>query len=735
MCDQMRVDNAPAVNSKTRRAKLTTRGRLRVESARVIKRKSEQTKVRKAEKRRARLNNVKTTQITPISKNRLLQPATPKAKFRKRQRFKAWLPTHLFHAKRAHMTASKEPLWRMAIPLSPTQRCYRPTHRAANTRGGMAWDASYMSTLGLRGREAGIMGILKGLGVDAATTTSSRSARWLSGTRVWEGWVFHRDLDPSHPIAPVSILWQSCAQHDSAVEGEAAASKKSRRQALLRVHPSAFLELWEELLKLAKTQKPTVSVEDLRFEVGSIELVGPATTEALVGTLWSMQDNAASEKNRQSSAATWAKLRSINSPAQLPVGATLGFDVVDPRLHHPLKTVDIKLNIEEQADLMAILASWPVDDAARPQALFDHRSRILAARQLPSQKSINRRKGEAPLGSYPSALPSDPRIPIIAYAEKQGARGQGCWVIMMPWKCVLPVWYSLMFYPLSTGGTIRFGGLQQTRQLAYEAGVPWFPGDFPGTDAGRNWELHEQKKRRAAWESRPKGRRIEWESVDLRRGRKGEVGIGWACDWDCLRNIVCMNHQGTPSVWRQLSRQEALKTLRKQQRDGDCGAGLLAAVKITMLHQGVVHACARIYRLPTTDLKLREQWKRGSGTSTGKSHQASSHVTKAQTDDAANVRRQHLAAMLLGEAQSQGPGEEALLAVPDEADLIGFVSTGDFNLAEGLGTSIGSIALEQVVRLPTPCDTSLEEFTRDRCLCIVRESGHGLGRLARWEFV
>jgi len=67
---------------------------------------------------------------------------------------------------------------------------------------------------------------------------------------------------------------------------------------------------------------------------------------------------------------------------------------------------------------------------------------------------------------------------------------------------------------------------------------------------------------------------------------------------------------------------------------------------------------------------------------------------------------------------------------PGEEDLIGFVTTGEFNLAEGKGVAVGSVVVTKV----------LESLKRDKqagCkegrLCIVRNAGERMGRLARWE--
>ena len=732
----MREDNTPTINTRTRQAKAPTKARLRLDVARSKKRASETTKTKKAVKKQMRDADAAAIRIPPVPKGQLQRPITPKAKFRKRQRFKAWLPTHIFHAKRAHMPPSKDPLWRMAIPLSPTQKCYGPTHRVTNARGAMAWDMSYMSTIGLVGPQASIICILKAVGVgrelgDAWWTTKAK--RWLSGTRVWDGWVFERDSNPKSAIAPVTIIWQ-VLEGSQIRDVNSTDTKRPKRQAIIRVHPSAFFQVWNELLKLSKIQKPAVAVEDLRFEIGSIDVVGPASSEALVGTLWPILDEDHQADSSERPESVWNKMRSLSNPAQLPAGGTLAFDIIDPRLHNPPRTVDLKLKQEHEDNLIQTLTSWPVDRTQRSQRLFDRRARVLSSLRLPSQKSINRRKGQAAVGAYPSPLSSDPHIPIIAYAQKQAGPGQGTWTVMMPWKCVTPIWYSLMFYPLSTGGTIRFGGLEQTRQRAFEAGQPWFPADFPSTEAGKVWETAEQQKRKSSWESQPKDRRLAFDSTDLGKGRRGEIGIGWACDWDRLLGPV-REHAGIAgkASARYMLMPDAIKLLKMPTAEY---TGLaLVAVKIIMQQQGVAKTCARVYRLPTIDLRLRKRWIERSKTVTKRVQAEKRNVQPrlSRVPQSAQDRREYLATMLLGKKDAPHDGEEETFVVPDEVDLIGFVTTGNFNLTQGLGTSIGSVAVNRVLRPPTSSTLSKEEFAKSRHFCIVRESGHGTGRLARWE--
>src|SRR6202034_3069396 len=98
--------------------------------------------------------------------------------------------------------------------------------------------------------------------------------------------------------------------------------------------------------------------------------------------------------------------------------------------------------------LLQTLSAWSSDSHPASSALFDRDARFKATR-LPSQKSLNRRKGQAPPGSYPTIVTTDPPIPIMLLASRSTARSssQGTWTLLAPWKCILPIWYGLVHYP------------------------------------------------------------------------------------------------------------------------------------------------------------------------------------------------------------------------------------------------------------------------------------------------
>ncbi|KAL8925041.1 MAG: hypothetical protein Q9208_003725 [Pyrenodesmia sp. 3 TL-2023] len=817
---KMKEDNTPTVTS--RRRKPTSHMRLRLETAKKLQQLHARQKKRHAAAKGKQSDGGKdtdkvTASITPakrLKKNTLAKPNEPPSKFRKRQKHKSWLPTHVYHAKRAHMTEPKHPLWRFAIPLSPTEKTFRKTHRAGSLRGCVGWDTSYMSTIGLEGVEASLLGLLCGIGVDEDAVSGKKMAKWRRGTRSWRGWVRERDNEQKW-IARIGVVW--CLQKEKSTRVEDLPSdKKVKRKCFLRVHPSAFLQLWTEVMKVAKIQRPQVMVEDLRFEIGSIDVTGPGSTEALIGAL---QPCTKARKNATEDVAAtiWSSLGSVTNPSGLPLNAILAFDASDPRLHYPPRKIQSPPSESANDDLLQILATWPPDATQTSPSIFDRTARLTASRLLPSQKAINRRKGDAMPGHYPSPAPNDPQIPIMLMASRSPhASGQGTWTLLLPWKCVLPVWYHIMHHPLSTGGNPRFGGLEEIRQIAFEQGTPWFPGDFPGTQAGWVWEMMERAKRKADWDKRPTGKRVAWESLELGKGEKGELGMGWACDWGYLYKPPETTEPVRPSqattTDSSIKDDETSKATGaapetpKQTADQTLPPSLhhiplpesdlrlnspaslprdsqaLTTIHITLLSRGSPTTCARLYRLPTTSPELRAQWlalaysilhpPKKQPRRPNPNLDRRKILASLPQNESHPLRTQQTALSLLAPPSASGtfgeedgkiiqPGSTDYPSVPDRDDLIGFVTTGNFDLGQGKASAIGCIALEKVVQQEEQqqaegtekmaADRAAGGLTNDEAkqkvvdlekklgakivgrFCIVRDAGQSVGRLGRWE--
>ena len=81
-------------------------------------------------------------------------------------------------------------------------------------------------------------------------------------------------------------------------------------------------------------------------------------------------------------------------------------------------------------------------------------------------------------------------------------------------------------------------------------------------------------------------------------------------------------------------------------------------------------------------------------------------------------------------SQGKRPGKAAELPdVPGEEDLIGFVTTGDFNLKEGRGTGVGALSWQKIFGRGKKVGEVVGKA------CIVRDVGSGIGRLAYWEVI
>lgn len=838
-------DETPTVEARRRKPK-TTRGRIRVEMAKKLgllaekkrKRRLKEAKERakraceagvdgKSKEKREKVSAamkqlIDTRPARPkIRRNVLNEPPKPKARFRKRQINKTWLPTHMWHVKRAKMTPPKEPLWRFAVPLTPNEKVYRPTHRASIAKGAMIWDMSYMSTISLTGHAAGIARTLRTLGMSHDSLWDARGQRWRDGHRKWSGALSKQHGDGRRQVGPATVFWNPEATFPPPSEDAQNQKKRDKRQVYIRLHPSCFLEVFNLLVKLIKRETPQLHVEDLRFEIGSIDLTGPGATEALLGIIRPYHKD-----GKEAHATAFKSLSTGNAATSLPPDSILGFSAQDPRLAYPPKSC-----ISTSNNYVAIQPeksnATSTDASPPPYLLFDRDARFKASLH-PTQKTLNRRKAENPPGEPLKVTNADPPFPIVLISSRTQASPQGSWTLLAPWKCILPIWYSLVHYPLSTGGNPRVGGLDELRQVTFEQGLPWFPGDFPGTDAGAEWELEQRQKRKAHWEKRPKSKRVEWNTLDLGAGRKGEIGIGWACEFERLFGL-----QKEPEIDKQP--QPADQTGRKDPdaktkedevlvKDGEEGASVqnqpgdptevalsrkstkdltphpltrvhhlskatfkalanskiperpppnsLINVKISFPGRGVAKACARIYRLPQNSTKspttaassiqpevpatqpppnddklpanLGEQWlARLPGSATYNRDPSSSSFTTAHhrplrfPPDADHDTQKLLFAKSLMTSKLPFPPEKPLngngdhLPVPNEEDLIGYVTKGEFNLADGKGAAIGSVSAEKVL-----------EALRARgghggggYVCVVRDAGESIGWIARWEII
>ncbi|KAK8102813.1 POPLD domain-containing protein [Apiospora sp. TS-2023a] len=748
---EMVNDNTPTVSARTRKP-ASTRARLRAETAKRLGKLIER-KRKKSLQKHGELDPeiVQIRAARPkIRRNALNSPLVTEKKFKKRQLDKTWLPTHLWLAKRARMTKPKEPLWRFAIPLTPNAKSLWH-YKMRRTSLEISW---------LDGR--------------LAMERQAERPRLEIGNKPLEyDFDSEKGVDP-RTIGPATMIW------NPEETNEATAETTKTRRLFIRVHPSVFLETFNELLRLAKGVTPKPYVEDLRYEIGSIDVTGPSATEALSTVLKSYYSKPGL---KEAHAAKFESLGGRVEPSSLPAGSLLAFSAMDPRLQHPPRRLPTS---KENGLGVETVAKWyQLYQSSQPFALFDRDSRYKASR-LPSLKSLNKRRGKGGPGALLEPTQVDPKIPLILLSHRppviQGhSEGPGTWTVMLPWKCVLPVWYSLMHCPLSTGGNVMFGGVNELRQLAFEQRVPWFPCDIVGSDAGMVWELQQRQERKSAWDRMPKGKRVNYDTLDLGAGRKGEIGSGWSCDFETLLGMqpqtglevedVTMADVGDETADATTTQSKGSHPLQqvkhvtkaelqsyRASKAEQLPPFSVVTVRVSFLSRGTPDTCARIYRLPkeqpastqaevpateppakrSSNSKLpadiRKQWlaqipQNSPATRQGKPKKPPKFNVSSEMNP--ETRKRLLAQELLKQPPTScppvAPTQDTINGhplCPDAEDLIGFVTAGSYHLRTGQSEGIATISAAEAVQHKT-----------GEGLCVVRNVGQNVGWIARWKLV
>ncbi|KAI5778690.1 ribonuclease P complex subunit Pop1 [Geopyxis carbonaria] len=584
-------------------------------------------------------------------------------RFRKRQRAKVWLPTHVWHAKRAHVGVH----WGFALAERCNEKSFRATSRAAQDRGAVAWDVSYTASILLRGTGGAVGDVLAKVGVTVMK-------RVRDGRRVAETWM--------RGIAPVVVIYEPV------VEGV------EERRVLVRVHPAGFLECWNALLAAAKEVQEKegeaakkVIVEDLRFDLGSILLTGPAATDALLSILTPDGDST----NSNGSAALFQQLHNITNPASLPPGAVLSFTIRDPRLRFPPLPPSPPTPCATPHELAL---HWPLPSPLPSFPLLHRHPRTAAVKLQASQKRINARKGDAPAGTFPPAIETDPSIPIILHTTATPTPG---WVLVLPWKWTTPAWYALMHAPYP----VRFGGLTELQQVHFDVARPYFPTDFPTTAAGRAAEELRAAERKEHWDRRPPAKRVNYDAVKLGES-KGEHGDWTRCDWGLLSAQKDGGEDGD-------------KDKDTAAMDVDAPGPEITTVTLSLLGRGAPSACARIYRIPADSpwralLPSTSASTNGNGNGKGKG----------------NGKKQGKGKTVGTDEKDDDAAKEVALPVPGVEELVGFVTTGNYSLMEGRSVCIGGVVLRDG-------EKEAEKASKGERWCVVRDVGSAVGRVARWE--
>ncbi|ANZ76390.1 BA75_04071T0 [Komagataella pastoris] len=418
-------------------------------------------------------------------------------KYSNRQKKFKWLPTHVWHAKRAHMIKR----WGFNIALQPSQKCYRATHRNYLHSHCIAWDTSYIGTIILH-HPTSLTPLIELVG--RLSKNKAIKPKFLKNHKIWEG-IIYQDNEDS--IGHSQIIWQDLA---------------NVKQCILRVHPSLYESLFKLILKLAPKD---VTVFDCRYSLASFQVAGPAALTALGAVM----KTATANEN-------WKQLCSFRDNSMIPTGSSISFYINDPRYlnkphkyHHNIR--------EDELDLVIAIKEGKVFDSASFEDLFTYQGRIKSYKNQPSLKELDLRRNiivnndnVENLGKTLPRNPDDPLVPIhLSKLEN------GYYQVIVPWYWNLPVWYKLMRFP-----EVRYGGLRQMHQLNLESNRPTYPFDYPFWYHGFVSSFIQGRELQKKWELRPKGKRLSYSKLNIHSlpgELLGELGDPFVSDWRYLQAL------------------------------------------------------------------------------------------------------------------------------------------------------------------------------------------------------
>ncbi|KAK6533264.1 hypothetical protein TWF694_002217 [Orbilia ellipsospora] len=606
--------------------------------------------------------------------------ASRSSRYSKRQRYKSWLPTHIWCAKRARMTTR----WGFALPETPNLKCYRSTYRTAARDGCVAFDTSYHATLLLDGPENQLKKCLMRFLPPRDLAIIGRTV--VSGETAVSTWVYEAGKWPVGTMAPVRIFW--CP--DTRLPEDASEIKgHNYRKLIIRTHPSAWDDVWG--IVAASAAASNCCVHNLRFEIGSIGLTGPKSTNILKFLMRT------------------GSVESKIDPESSHLNTVLHDAIEDPRFncYHdrgPVPTVQ------------------PHDTNPRG-VLFDTHYRTSSVNTQVSQKTLTAQITQIVLENRTGPSLRNP-VPLVLINEPLGEQADSnrtekppqcpydSWSIILPWKWVRSFWLVLVRM-----GGVKFGGLKELEQLTLEARRGIYPVDFPLTPAGvseavrSHSERLDQEKRNCSMKTRGS------ESQSWAAG-SSQIEAKYGYPWDKIfgSTINASANDGNSKLWN-LSPDtvplfsHAVKGVLPSLVSLGC-----FTVHIQVLGRGHIGIGARIYKFSKPELQVLKK--------------ITIHCASSRTAEILNAFSIHEKQKLehLGEVESSG----AMLVEEtqwDDHSLIGFVIRANFGYKEGTPVATAALAWSKV-------ETRVG-FEKDHCAgwCIVKNKEGGIVQLAKWTAI
>ncbi|CAK8697903.1 unnamed protein product [Clavelina lepadiformis] len=454
--------------------------------------------------------------------------------YAKRKGKQGWLETHVWHAKRFHMSCASDPQfagWRNRVALHPNDKCFRACYRAA-AHHCLLQDISYYKCLELSGERDSLLKIFK-----TSTYTPDQSFLFddsvVNGKKECTIFLYDTDVTPALCIGPASVIWQPINDNTT-----------SDTSVWIWIHP-VVLESAFKLLKSYTDLHANVRLRDCSENLLRFRLVGPKSSVTLLSTLhafnYSKNDGEKESKEIPDEIASWlasheniipqqyarfmSKMKECHQAVFNPIekdhesldcenGSIYSLVIDDPRLTLPLqKTVPsfkstkalCKANIDVEQPEECPTESMLWDDVILKKIsssrLPDHivSTRIREAKLVPTEKGYS-----TPL---PVMLIRHSGHEEAIHGEHQTVHGGPQTGFASGWDLILPSNWGMAFWIPLVYHRVRTGGLREKKRIQLECKAPHFPEDFPDTFAGMRWWQVEKQINHEKYFKKPPAKR------------------------------------------------------------------------------------------------------------------------------------------------------------------------------------------------------------------------------------
>nr|XP_027114112.1 uncharacterized protein LOC113732501 [Coffea arabica] len=435
------------------------------------------------------------------------------------------LSTHVWHAKR--FTVSK--LWGFYLPLGLHGRGKGSKALLKKSKQGvLVHDSSYYSAVQLEGPEDLLLLILSQVMVPSPLENSGQTSQLIvAGVTYGSAMLHHVGTVFAQPVAPVTYMWRPqnpiltarVDKIDSKDEQQSIDSYVSSRQLWIWIHPAAFREGYDVLESACETANlngRSVNCVSLEGKLGKLDLIGFKAFQLMQNILHPLtcstnscavpKCSVAVNNNKSSTTYSW----SLPQEDQISTSAIISLTVKDPRAiaekgfavlpetkpseilgaketnmqgdttlerilpRNPGSLSSLLLNREEKYQFSDFIDLWDVSKGANPPV---EESFLCKKKHCQLMKFFS--IGEENSNNLdPSGVRQFSQLcPIMLLKDNSGKGFTTRWTAILPLSWVKVFWIAI----ISNGAQAI--GLRERHWIACEAGLPYFPLDFPDTNA------------------------------------------------------------------------------------------------------------------------------------------------------------------------------------------------------------------------------------------------------------